>query len=57
MECIKLQFAGNSGIRGVPTSIVYRYCPKDPSFHWRVSGDKCPVCNSDIVEIEYKRPQ
>jgi hypothetical protein len=37
----------------VPSRIEVRVCPNDHG-HWKVSEDHCPVCNAEIVTLNYK---
>jgi hypothetical protein len=36
----------------VPERIERRYCPTDEG-HWRVDGDRCPVCRAKIETAIY----
>lgn len=37
-----------------PEFVEMRYCPKDEG-HWKVDGDRCPVCKSAIKVAVYER--
>jgi hypothetical protein len=53
MEAISFVWSGTYP----PEAIKFRFCPKDPGNHWRVEGERCPVCRSKIKEVRYEPVQ